>query len=372
MFSRENLEVWITPDTRPHLVTQKPPKWPKKGKAKAFFRCFAPKNGENLFSPLLSEGVKESLWFALFGQFSTRLVRLRRAQGINRAEKGPIKGLFRRPAPKNGEIYKFRHFLIQRAKRIFVLPFFGAFHPLDKKGAKTPFLGQKWSFGLCPCFCGFVTRDGTSRFWKIRSPRFSRLNTYHARFFRSWLLNFCKNRHDDKKPSKTETFGQKHAMQRPQIPKFLFELAILPHRPEERNQPKNSAPPLCAKIRACLVRPGARGITTKFCATGATLTSRCRWCFAARVKFAVLCKFCPNVIWHFCQNDKLSFLTNFVNIDKIFPPHWFWPGGPKIAGLVRRTKTCEKICTAKQIFGAAGARSQSHLTKFVPYRCKFD
>ena len=52
-----------------------------------------------------------------------------------------------------------------------------------------------------------------------------------------------------------KTLALKYAMQKPQIPKYLFTLAILPHRLEERKSvEKFRVSPLARKIRANFAR----------------------------------------------------------------------------------------------------------------------
>ena len=131
---------------------------------------------------------------------------------------------------------------------------------------------------------------------------------------------------------KFSTLNRKYAMQKPQIPKFLFELAILPHRLEERKSTE--------KFRVS-PRTAARGPSRAIAQIlhgrrGAGVAVRVR-----NVQFcAFLCNFAQNAIRHFCQITKFChLLTKFVKIGRFcqicqFWSVWskfdrFWSGGPK-------------------------------------------
>ena len=105
-----------------------------------------------------------------------------------------------------------------RAKRAFALPLSGPFCRLRLH------FWPKWRFfDLCSCpFWRFVTRDGGSGLTSTKPRDFPRLNTYHARFFRNWLLKFCQKRLWRQKPPKSLASARNMRCKGPKLQNFFL------------------------------------------------------------------------------------------------------------------------------------------------------
>ena len=124
---------------------------------------------------------KNGLCFALFSHFWTVLVgaaRLGAQNDQNGTEKGKSKGYFWALCVQK------RPFSALRVKRPLLGPFRARF---EACGFGTPFLTPKLTFlAFDPVlFWRSVTRDGKLHLEDVKPRDFSRLNTYHARFFRN-------------------------------------------------------------------------------------------------------------------------------------------------------------------------------------------